>query len=280
MTFMTSKARKHHPTKKHFLVASDFDKTLSFNDSGFELAELLGVSDFEQRVAEVSSLNLVQQGGELAYLILHDPDFRAMRKEHLVEAGKRIQLKQNIQLMSRLLDSGIEDYRFSFYVISAAPEEIVQSALKGILPMDHIFGTRFRYDLSTGEVKNIIQVPAGYGKVAVLNHLQTRLQISDERVIYSGDGSSDIHVMLHINQRKGYTIAVSQAQHVTQIAKRTVLSDDALSVLVPVFEDICEWDSGRIRAFFESQDLLIQEWSKMRTDMLTIRRNAAPPVGE
>jgi phosphoserine phosphatase len=280
MTFMSSKARKHHPTKRHFLLASDFDKTLSFNDSGFELAELLGVTNFEERVAEVSSLNLVQQGGELAYLILHDPDFRAMRKEHLVEAGKRIQLKQNIQLLSRLVDTGIEDFRFSFYVISAAPEEIVQSALKGILPVDHIFGTRFRYDTSTGEVKSIIQVPAGYGKVAVLNHLQTRLQISDERVIYSGDGSSDIHVMLHINQRKGYTIAVSQAEHVTQIAKRTVLSDDALSVIVPVLEDICSWDSARIRAFFESQDLLIQEWSKMRTDMLTIRRSSVAPLGE
>jgi hypothetical protein len=46
--------------------------------------------------------------------------------------------------------------------------------------------------------------------------------------------------MLHVNQRAGYTIAVSQARYVAQIAKRTVLCDDALSVLVPVLEDIAD----------------------------------------
>jgi phosphoserine phosphatase len=275
-----NKPRRPHAAKKHFLLASDFDKTLSFNDSGLELAELLGVSDFESRVDAVSRLNLVQQGGELAYLILHDKDFRAVRREHLVETGKRIRLKANIQLLSRLLETGIEDYRFEFYVISAGPEEVIQSALKDIVPPDHVIGTRFRYDDKTGAVTGLTQVPAGYGKVAVLNGLLARLQIGEERVIYSGDGSSDIHVMLHINQRKGYTIAVSQAQYVTQIAKRTVLSDDALSVIVPVLEDICLWDTGRIRTFFESQDLLIQEWAKMRTDMLTIRSSLGSGASE
>lgn len=267
------KSRRPAGAKKHFLLASDFDKTLSFNDSGLELAELLGVADFEDRVDKVSRLNLVQQGGELAYLILHDKDFANVRREHLVETGKRIRLKAHIELLSRLLDSGIEDFRFSFYVISAGPEEVIQSALKGIVPPEHIIGTRFAYDDKTGAVKSLVQVPAGYGKVAVLNGLLNRLQIGEARVIYSGDGSSDIHVMLHINQRKGYTIAVSQARFVTQIAKRTVLSDDALSVIVPVLEDICQWDQGRIRSLFESQGLLIQEWAKMRTDMLTVCSN-------
>jgi len=36
---------------KHFLVASDFDQTLSFNDSGAVLGELLGATGFEQKVA-------------------------------------------------------------------------------------------------------------------------------------------------------------------------------------------------------------------------------------
>ena len=52
---------------KHYLVVSDFDQTLSFNDSGHVLAELLGVHDFERKVAGLSRSNLVQQGGELAY---------------------------------------------------------------------------------------------------------------------------------------------------------------------------------------------------------------------
>ncbi|MDX6406622.1 MAG: hypothetical protein QOH70_4077, partial [Blastocatellia bacterium] len=65
---------------------------------------------------------------------------------------------------------------------------------------------------------------------------------------------------------------VSEAKHIAQIAKRSVLSDDALSVLVPVLEDIVGWDSVRIRSLFESQGFLIQEWDKVRTDWLTIRQ--------
>lgn len=270
---MTPKTRHHRHAKKHFIVASDFDKTLSFNDSGLELAELMGVHDFEERVARVSSLNLVQQGGELAYLLLHDPAFKDVRRKHLIEAGKKINLKAHIRLLLTLLKAGVEDYAFSFYVISAAPEEVVRSALEGIVPPENIIGTRFGYNEKTGAIEELLQVAAGYGKVAALTELQTRLKIADERIIYSGDGQSDIHVMLHINQRKGFTIAVSQAQVVTSIARRTVLSDDALSVLVPVLEDICHWEAPRIRAFFESQDLVIQEWSKMRTDVLTIQRS-------
>lgn len=53
-----------------------------------------------------------------------------------------------------------------------------------------------------------------------------------------GDGGSDIHVMLHVNRREGFTIAVSQARHIAPIAKRTVLSDDALSIIVPILEEI------------------------------------------
>ena len=56
---------------KNYLFASDFDQTLSFNDSGFVLSELLGITGFEERVAGMARINLVQQGGELAYLLLH-----------------------------------------------------------------------------------------------------------------------------------------------------------------------------------------------------------------
>ena len=62
---------------RHYLLASDFDQTLSFNDSGFVLAELLGISGFEHKVKGLAASNLVQQGGELAYLIRHDPNFEA-----------------------------------------------------------------------------------------------------------------------------------------------------------------------------------------------------------
>jgi phosphoserine phosphatase len=260
---------------KLYLLASDFDQTLSFNDSGHVLSELLGASGFAERVAGLSRVNLVQQGGELAYLILHDPEYRQVRSDHLREVGRRVRLKQNIALLTQFLQTGFEGNRFSFHVVSAAPEEVVQSALEGLVPADHIHGTRFRYAPS-GEVESIVRVPAGYGKVAVLEDLQARLQVSPDHVVYVGDGSSDVHAMLHVNRRDGFTIAVSDARAIAPIARRTVLSDDALSVLVPILEEIVGWGPPRIRALFEGRGLLIHEWDKVRTDRVTIREPGQP----
>jgi len=256
---------------KHYLFASDFDQTLSFNDSGLILSEMLGVSSFEERVAGMAKINLAQQGGELAYLLLHDPEFRRVRKEHLIEAGKRIRLKQNIRLLPKILSGGIEGYHFSFYVISAAPEEVIQSALEGIVPPDHIFGSRFRYHPQTGEIESVVRVPAGYGKVATLDELQAQLQISSDRIVYVGDGGSDIHVMLHVNRRDGFTVAVSENKYIAPIAKRSILSEDALSPLIPVLEEIVGLtDPVSVRSLFESHGLQIQEWDKVKTDWLKI----------
>jgi phosphoserine phosphatase len=259
---------------KHYLLASDFDQTLSFNDSGVILSELLGASGFREKVAGLSRIHLVQQGGELAYLLLHDPEYRRVRREHLVETGKRIRLKQNIRLLPQLLE-GLDGLRFSFYVISAAPEEVIQSALEGIVPPDHVFGTRFQYDPSSGEIQSIVRVPAGYGKVAVLEELRSQLEITTDQLVYVGDGTSDIHVMLHVSRHEGLTIAVSEAKYVAHIARRTVLSDDALSVLVPILEEIGGWDAAQIRALFEAHGFAVQEWNKVRTDSVTIRETGA-----
>jgi len=202
-------------------------------------------------------------------LLLHDPEYRRVRREHLVEVGKRIRLKENIPLLVKLLEN-LASFRFSFYVISAAPEEVIQSALEGIVPPENIHGTRFRYDPS-GEIQSIVRVPAGYGKVVVLEQLRAQLTLGHDRIVYIGDGSSDVHVMLHVNRVDGLTIAVSENRYITQIARRTILGDDALSVLVPILEDIAGWDPNRIRAFFSAQGFVFQEWDKMRTDSLMIR---------
>jgi HAD superfamily phosphoserine phosphatase-like hydrolase len=267
-------------TRKEFLFASDFDQTLTFNDSGYVLAELVGIptAEFERKATGMARLNLVQQGGELAYLLLHDPEFKSrVRKEHLYEVGKRIRLKENIALLYQILESGIPGYHFDFYVLSAAPVEVIQSALEGIVPKDHIFGTEFLYK-ENGEIETITRATAGYGKVFVLDQLQTRAQIGPDHIIYVGDGSSDVHVMLHTNVRDGYTIAVSEAKHVSQVAKRTVLSTSALAVLAPILEDIAGWERLRIREFFESYGVMIQEWDRVRTDWLTLR--AVTPESE
>ena len=261
---------------KRYLLASDFDQTLSFHDSGLVLSELVGIParEFERKTAILSVQNLVQQGGELAYLLLHDPEYRSrVRKEHLAQAGKGIRLKKNIKQLCVLLENAIEGHHFDLHVISAAPQEVVESALENIVPVDHIHGTQIVFD-AAGQVESIVRVNAGYGKVALVDDLQAELQIGPDRIIYVGDGSSDIHVMLHVNHRDGFTIAVSEARYISEIAKRTVLSDDALSVLVPILEDLFGWDSTKIRALFESHGFVLQEWDKVRTDSITLCRTS------
>jgi 2-hydroxy-3-keto-5-methylthiopentenyl-1-phosphate phosphatase len=268
-------ARNLTPVKQ-YLLASDFDQTLSFNDSGLVLSELLGIPGFEDRARGLADIHLVQQGAELAYLLLHDPEYRRVRKKDLIEVGKRIRLKQNLRLLSRLLDR-LDGYHFDFYVISAAPEEVIQSALEGIVPPDHIYGTQFRYDPGSGEIASIARVSAGYGKVAVLDELRTQLHVSPDRLVYVGDGSSDVHVMLHVNRLGGLTVAVSENNYLTPIARRTILSDDALSVMVPILEEIVGLNPREIRALFESHGFVLQEWDKVRTDSLIIRESVETP---
>ena len=254
---------------RHYLLASDFDQTLSFSDSGYVLAQLLGVHGFDHKVDGLARSNLIQQGGELAYLIRHDPEFRGVRREHLTEAGRRVHLRSGIAALTEFLEQGITGCRFSFAVVSAAPREIVVSALAGIVPPDHIHGTEFDYD-PTGEVHAITRVPAGYGKVAVLEELEERLAVPPNRTVYVGDGSSDVHVMLHVNSRDGFTIAVSENRQLARIARSIVLSDNAFGIVVPLLEQVLAWPVSEIRALFELRGLTLEGWERARMDRVKI----------
>jgi len=263
-------------SSRQFLLASDFDQTLSFNDSGLVLADLVGVSRYEEKVEGLARSHLVQQGGELAYLIRHDPEFRGVRREHLEEAGHRVRLRGDIPALVEFLRGGVDGHAFAFFVVSAAPHAVVASALSGIVAPEHIFGTEFEFDERSGEVAAIRQVAAGYGKVAVLDDLQTRLSIPQDQLIYVGDGSSDVHVMLHVNNRDGFTIAVSENHQLARIAKSTVLSESAFSILVPILDQVLGWRPGQIRRLFETHGLALDGWEKARTDR--VRVGAMPPA--
>lgn len=264
----------HSTMARHFMLASDFDQTLSFNDSGHVLAELLGVGDFERKVEGLARSNLVQQGGELAHLIRHDPDFRGVRREHLLEAGRRVRLKNALPTLVNLLENGLGGERFSFFVVSAAPREVVISALSGIVPPEHIHGTEFEYDAVSGEVSSIRRVVAGYGKVAVIDELSRTHGVHADRIIYVGDGSSDVHVMLHVNHGDGFTIAVSENRQLARIARCTVLSDNACSVLVPVLDQVVGLRTAEIRRVLEANGLHLEDWEKERTDRVLLRETS------
>src|SRR5438094_734050 len=148
-----------------------------------------------------------------------------------------------------------------------------------MMAKEYLLASDFDQTLSFNDsgivLSEIVRVAAGYGKVAVLDELQAALQVGSDRIVYVGDGSSDVHVMLHVNRRDGFTIAASEAKLVAQIARRTIIGDDALSVLVPLLEDIVGMTPARIRSFFEEHGLAIQEWDRVRTDWLTIGQSAS-----
>jgi 2-hydroxy-3-keto-5-methylthiopentenyl-1-phosphate phosphatase len=260
-------------TIRSYLLASDFDQTLSFSDSGFVLADLLGTRGFEEKVQGLARSNLVQQGGELAYLIRHDPDFRGVRREHLIETGRRVRLKGSISRLVDFLEGGVEGCQFHFCVVSAAPREVVVSALAGVVAPERIYGTEFDYDPVSGEVRAILRVPAGYGKVRVIEELRERLGVAPDRIIYVGDGSSDVHVMLHVNNVEGFTIAVSDNRHLARIARATVLSDSAFSVLVPILHQVLGMRTPEIRSLIESHGMVLHDWDRARTDRVQIRES-------
>ena len=110
----------------------------------------------------------------------------------------------------------------------------------------------------------------GQGKVTSADFLREKNKIPRDRIIYVGDGSSDLHVMLHVNAYGGYPIAVSSSPYLGHISKRTVLSDSALSILTPVLEDILGYKETQIKKFFIDLGHTISEWSRVKTDWIAL----------
>jgi hypothetical protein len=51
---------------------------------------------------------------ELAYLLLHDPEFRVVLREPQVEAWRRVRLKMDVIRLMSLLNEGFEGIAFRF----------------------------------------------------------------------------------------------------------------------------------------------------------------------
>ncbi|MCS7258751.1 MAG: haloacid dehalogenase-like hydrolase [candidate division WOR-3 bacterium] len=258
--------------EKKYLFVSDFDQTISLDDSGTLISQAVGIPQdrFLEKVKAIRNRNIVQLGGELAYLLVTDPEYKGkVSKDTFIKVGKEIRLKNNVSELFKILNQGIEHIRFLPYVVSACPKPLIVKSLENILPEEQIFGTDFRYD-HDGRVIEIDRTAAGQGKVAIVDSLIERVHVPREQVIYVGDGSSDLHVMLHVNVYGGFTIAVSPSPYLGHISKRTVLSDNALAVLVPILEFVLNYDEEQIKEFFNDIGHPIFKWNRAQTEWLTI----------
>ncbi len=257
--------------EKKILFVSDFDKTLSKGDVGYILSAKLGISAerFDRKIEEIQRRNIVQLGGELAHLISRDPDYAGkVSKDLLYEVGKEIELKKGVPELMKILAEGIDNCRFSTYIVSAAPKECVEKAVEHILPVENIYCTTFIY--KNGIVQDVERTNAGHAKVSTLDMLKQKENVTRYAIIYVGDGSSDVHVMLHVRSYNGYTITVSPAPYMGHICRRSVISDNALAILVPILVDLLKYDEGKVRKFFEDKGHTVLEWNRADTEWLDI----------
>jgi phosphoserine phosphatase len=251
-----------------YLFVSDFDKTLSIDDAGLLLSLKLGLTreDFEEKIEALKKKSLVKFGAEIPYLILHDPDYMGkVNKKMLLEVGKEIRLKKHLLELVKVLDQGVKGKRFSTHVISAAPQEVVQKALEGILPQENVHGTTFIYD-KRGTVVGVEKTAAGAAKVDILEVIRKKEKIPLDRAIYVGDGFSDMYIILYLRTYHGYTIGVTQASYLGNICKKTIISNDALSLLAPILEDILGLSHQEIKEFYEEIGHPIQTWEKAKVE--------------
>jgi HAD superfamily phosphoserine phosphatase-like hydrolase len=263
---------KEIKSRKKFLFVSDFDETISLDDSGVLISQMVSIEPekFFKKVKEVRKRNIVQLGGELAYLLITDPDYKnRVKKDTLIKVGQMIRLHENAKELFNVLKKGIGDVKFVPYVVSACPRPLIEKSLEGIVPGHHIFGTDFKFD-KDGKILDIERTAAGQGKVSIIDSLIEKEHVPRERVIYVGDGSSDLHVMLHVNVYGGFTIAVSPSPYLGHISKRTVLSQNALSVLAPILEHCLGYDEDKVKDFFSEIGHPVYEWSRAKTEWLTI----------
>ena len=257
--------------EKKILFVSDFDKTLSTGDMGYILSAKLGISadKFDRKIEEIKRRNIVQLGGELAHLMIQDADYVGkVTKNLLYEVGKEIELKKGVPELINILAKGIDNCHFSTYIVSAAPKECIEKAVGNIFPPENIYGTTFIY--KNGIVQDVERTNAGHAKVATIDMLKQKENVTRYAIIYVGDGSSDVHVMLHVRSYQGYTITVSPAPYMGHICRRSVISDNVLSILVPILQDLLKYDEGKVRKFFEDRGHTLLEWNRADTEWLDI----------
>jgi len=257
---------------QNYLFVSDFDKTLSVQDAGELLSRKIGIPSgkFFEKIEGLMQKAITKHGAELTYLILHDSHYQGkVNKRLLSEVGSEIQLKRNIPKLIKILSNGVEGKRFRFHVISAAPHEIVVRALKGILPPANVHTTKLIYD-KNGIVRDVKRVAAGSMKLDILNRVRAREKIPLNRTIYVGDGFSDMYIMLHLRVYDGYPIGVTPSPYIGHVSKRTVVSEDALSLLIPILEDILKFSPERIQSFFEELGHPIQNWRKAKVEWVEL----------
>ena len=164
--------------EKALSAGADFDQTLSFNDSGFVLSELLGVPGFEEKVKGFATRTWCNRAQNWPICILHDPEFRGVRREHLIEAGRRVRLKQHIPRARDVSRAGTRRLPVRlFRRLRRAARRSSSRHSTASCRRSHLSARSSATTRDSARSATIERVPAGYGKVAVLDEFAARLGV-------------------------------------------------------------------------------------------------------
>jgi len=210
----------------------------------------------------MAKLNLVQQGAELSYLLLHDPS--SIRASGATICSRWATNSSQGQYQADLRDPRPADRWIPLRLLralgGAGGGDPVGAG--GNRAENHIFGTEFKYNAS-GEIESWCAPRQATGRLRGWNNskksstfrgpcgLRGRRQLRHSR-----HAAREPARRLH-HCRVG--VEIGRADR-----KRTVLGDNALATLVPILEEIAGWQRPQIRQLFESYGFLIQDGTACR----------------
>jgi len=173
-------------------LVSDFDQTLSFNDSGsfWPRCSAFPISGKGRHLSPPDLCSL-GRGAHLSCCGTIRISSRAAGRPH--RGCRHDPLKRNIALPAEFLKDGIDGFSLTFYVVSAAPWLVVHRRYRDSCHPSH-HRRALRLPAMNRRGGSIIQVPAGYARSPRSMRCEFASGVPSDRSCNVGDGSSDIHV--------------------------------------------------------------------------------------
>lgn len=217
---------------KKFAIMYDFDKTLSTKDmQEFSLLEKLGYHEpsvFWQEVAQMSQKNKMDKILTYLYLLLNKSRAKAspIKEENFIELGKQIEFYPGVlEWFEHINEVGKKyGYEIEHYIISSGMQEIIEGT-SIYNCFKRVYACRYFYD-ENGVASWPARVVNYTTKTQYVFRINKQILNEDEddqlnqyieydqrpipftRMIYIGDGLTDIPCMKLVKEYGGHAIAV------------------------------------------------------------------------
>jgi 2-hydroxy-3-keto-5-methylthiopentenyl-1-phosphate phosphatase len=248
----------------HCALVYDFDGTLARgNCAEHGLMQAIGVEESDDFWEEVRELNFQRDGDEILTYLGHlalqaseSGEQKQLFPEALGQHGQQIPLFPGVDGWFDRIDSFANEHgvALSHFVVSSGLEEMI----RGTPVAEHfqcIFGCRYHYDSSTGHAKWPAVAIDYTTKTQFLFRINKGIENSwdnkrineyieplnrpfpFQKMIYFGDGDTDIPAMKLVKQQGGCSMAVFDpdrwSEPETQEKIEKLISEDRVNYVVP-----------------------------------------------